>query len=267
MLTTSTEINLPARIKKMDHLINIDDKIPWCFSGRMKELQKMRITFNKRVKNNVLIIGKPGVGKTSLVEAFAHENSIKNIFVVECAKLIGNTEYRGAFENKVTELLSFAKEMDLILFFDEIHALVDLGRTTGGMSITDILKPYLLDDSLVFIGATTPKESNMLLDDEAFKRRFATIWLGEPDEEELMQMKKTFEEKVLKETILDENETKDVIVVLTSQLEHESFPDKLLDFVDHYYAYNKTMNRRLPYRHVLEDYIYDKRLGIHDKKC
>lgn len=108
--------NIPSSLRKMGHMLNIGDPNLSYFCGREKEIHKIHIILHKRIKNNVLIVGESGVGKTSLVMAYANQFKLENIFVVECAKLISNTEYRGAFEQKVVELMEFAKGMKLILF-------------------------------------------------------------------------------------------------------------------------------------------------------
>lgn len=102
---------------------------------------------------------------------FAKKHKNKNFYVVESAKLIGDTQYRGEFEQKIVDVLKFAKQENLILFFDEIHTLISLGDSDGVIGINNILKPYLTDPKLQFIGATTNNEDKILLQDEAFQRR------------------------------------------------------------------------------------------------
>ena len=145
-----------ALLRNTGYMVDVENESISFFCGRKKELMKINIALNKKIKNNVLLVGNPGTGKTKLVEAFAKKNQIHNVFVVECAKLVGSTEYRGAFEQRTVDLLNYVKRYGMIVFFDEIHTLINLGKSTGGMSITDILKPYLLYEAVVFIGATTP---------------------------------------------------------------------------------------------------------------
>ncbi|SET65985.1 AAA family ATPase [[Clostridium] polysaccharolyticum] len=249
---------LPSALKKMGYMLEMNNPFLSVFVGREAEISKMNVIRHKRIKNNILLIGEPGVGKTSLVEAYAKHFNIKNIFVVECAKLIGNTEYRGAFEQRVVELMEFAKGMELILFFDEIHTLLNLGKTIGGIAITDILKPYLLDQKLCFIGATTLKESQYLLKDEAFKRRFTPLILQEPTEEILLCIKDNFENNIAKEGLLAENETRQVIGILKEKIKSQYFPDKLVDFLDYMCAYFNVNGNRRDYMELLEEYIHDQ---------
>lgn len=259
--------SIPSALKRLGHILNADSHSHSFFCGREMEIEKINIIRRKIIKNNVLIIGEPGTGKTSLVEAYAKRYGIKSIFVVECAKLISNTEYRGSFEQKVVELMDFAKGMDLVLFFDEIHVLLDLGKTTGGISITNILKPYLLDQKMCFIGATTAKEAKLLLADEAFKRRFTSILLEEPSDEILLDIKKNFEETVLHEQLLSDHNAKKVIGLLREKLKQQYFPDKFVDFMDYMYACKSTNGNIEEYNIVLEEYIHDQGFEIFNEKC
>ncbi len=249
--------NLPALIKKVGYIFDFKNQKSF-FTGRESELVKMNVVLNKKIKNNILLVGNPGVGKTCLVEEFAVKNNLHNILFVECAKLIGNSEYRGSFEQKVVDLLDYANKNNLILFFDEIHSLVDLGKSTGGISITDILKPYLLDSKLIFIGATTEKEVKYLTADEAFKRRFSVIKVGEPDSETLYKIKSNFEQKVLHKTIVENSEIDFVITELQEKLPEQFFPDKLVDFLDYRNSFYEITHKKIKIQTSLKDYIHDQ---------
>ena len=248
---------VPALLKMTGYFIDVEKSEHSYFCGRDRELFKMSVAVNKKIKNNILLIGDPGTGKTKLVEAFALANHLHNIFVVECAKLIGSTEYRGAFEQRTTELIEYAKKNALIIFFDEIHALVNLGKSTGGMSITDILKPYLLDNELIFIGATTTKESHFFAEDEAFKRRFSVVKVLEPANDELVRIKKSLEKNLFSEVILDDDHTLRVLNRLREDLPSMFFPDKLIDFMDHLYSYKSIKASKICLEEVLDEFIND----------
>ena len=159
-------------------------------------------------------------------------------------------------------MIKYAKDMQLILFFDEIHTLLQLGKTTGGISITDILKPYLLDSQLNFIGATTIKEAELLVQDEAFKRRFSFIVLGEPTTDTLIEIKNKFETKIAGQKILENKEASEVIVRLDKELPDQYFPDKLVDFLDYIYAFMKVKGKIINYKQLLEEYICDQKYKI-----
>lgn len=250
--------NLPKFLKNNGYILNNTSSY---FFGRDSELIKMDIILNKNIKNNILIVGSPGVGKTSLVEQYCRIRNKRNIYLVNCSKLISGTEYRGSFEEKIMELMDYAQKYKLILFFDEIHTLINLGKTQGGISITDMLKPYLLINNLNFIGATTLKEANLLLCDEAFKRRFACIYLDEPNFETLINIKNNFEESIgiKNNSRIDANTTKYLIERLRIDLPNKLFPDKLIDFIDYFYSYCKVhcdLNNELI--KILEDYIIEE---------
>lgn len=123
---------LPALLKNVGYMIDVEQFDGNYFCGRDEELLKMKVIFNKKIKNNILIVGNPGVGKTKIVEAYAAKYNIRNIYVVECAKLVGGCEFRGSFEQKVVDVLDYAKKYNLILFFDEMHSLINLGNSMGG---------------------------------------------------------------------------------------------------------------------------------------
>lgn len=247
----------PALLKTTGYIVDADKKSNSFFCGRENELLKMNIAINKKIKNNIMLVGNPGTGKTRLVEEFAVKNGIHNVFVVECAKLIGSTEYRGAFEQRTTDLLRYAKSCGLIIFFDEIHTLINLGKSTGGMSITDILKPYLTDEEMVFMGATTLKEYLYFAEDEAFKRRFSVIRIDEPADDELVLIKASLERNVFGEQLLSDSDTVNAVNQLRKALPTMYFPDKLIDFLDYLYSYRSISQSDVNYSDVLAEFIAD----------
>lgn len=252
--------SLPKLLDNTGYLINsnINSYENNMYVSRPDIEMKMSIILNKKIKNNLLLIGPPGTGKTTLVHQFAYQNKLDNIFVVETAKLLGGSKYRGEFEQKVVDVLKFAAQNKLILFFDEIHTLISLGQGEGGMSITNILKPYLTDYNMKFIGATTDKEAHLLLEDPAFKRRFTTLKLNEFTYNDLLIVaEKYFDLFNINRNIIEELDTRLIYGKLDEKLVDHYFPDKWIDFFDYLTSYVHHQSDICP-ESVLEEYIYDQ---------
>lgn len=169
--------------------------------GREKDVDKVMETLGRRVKNNPLLIGDAGVGKTAIIELLAHK-LIKNegipkylegkiIFEVDTSALVGGSQYRGMFEARIKELINAATMAgNVILFFDEFHTIMKLGGSSeNDMTAANILKPMLARSGLSIIGATTTKEYTRCIEsDDAFNRRFETIMVDEPSDEETIKI-------------------------------------------------------------------------------
>lgn len=250
---------LPKILSNIGYIINPEetDNITKMYIPRDSVEKRMKIVLNKTLKNNILLVGHPGSGKTTIVEQFTKRNKIQNMFVVETAKLVGDSQYRGQFEQRVVDIIDFAIKEKLILFFDELHSLIDLGNSLGGMSITDILKPYLSSNKIKFIGATTKKESDILMKDEAFKRRFSVIKVEEFSNEELMMLKNNFLETFnMDHNIISTEQTSKILEKLKTDLPKQYFPDKFVDFLDYYFSFKK-IEQNIVLENVLQEYIHD----------
>ena len=162
--------------------------------GRDKELDYMIETLLRRQKNNPLLLGKAGVGKTALVEELArrikyhevpHELEGMEIVLLEMGALVAGTKYRGEFEERLNKIIKeVVHEKNIILFIDEIHTMVNAGGAEGAIAASDILKPYLARGELKIIGATTLAEYHEFLErDKALDRRFEKIMIEEQNEE------------------------------------------------------------------------------------
>lgn len=213
--------------------------------GRDEELLQVIRTLNKHKKNNPLIIGEPGVGKTALVNGLAikiTDGSMndflkdKEIIEINMASLVAGTKYRGEFEEKITNLINETKENpNIILFIDEIHTILGAGSASGSLDASNIIKPALANGDLVLIGATTLFEYRKYFEtDPAFERRFQPIILNEPSPENtlliLNGLKESYEEyhnvKISKEAI-------DAAVNLSLRyIPDRNLPDKALDVID-----------------------------------
>jgi ATP-dependent Clp protease ATP-binding subunit ClpA len=220
--------------------------------GFEKELDTLYHSLNRYKKSSVLLIGKSGVGKTALVEKFCQQitsgkvpNKYKNVSVYELSltSLIAGTKFRGQFEEKVNEFLdSFTDDKDIIIFIDEIHNVMGLGQSdsSGSMSFSETLKPFLARNRITIIGATTEKEYNKYIKkDSAFDRRFTKIYIDEPNLKAtyniLKNVKKEYEDYY--GIFLRDNELKQIVT--KSIMRKGNNPDKALDLLEEL-CYDKT---------------------------
>ncbi|PPA72238.1 ATP-dependent Clp protease ATP-binding subunit [Jeotgalibacillus proteolyticus] len=162
--------------------------------GRDKEIDRMIEVLNRRNKNNPVLIGEPGVGKTAVAEGLATRISegkvpaklkSKEVILLDVASLVSNTGIRGQFEERMKQLISeLQSRKNVILFIDEIHQIVGAGSAEGSMDAGNILKPALARGELQLVGATTLKEYRKIEKDAALERRFQPIQVNEPSVEE-----------------------------------------------------------------------------------
>jgi len=175
-------LNDRARNGKLDPVI-----------GRDEEIRRVLQILSRRTKNNPILVGEPGVGKTAIAEGLAHrivggdvpENlKTKQVFSLDMGALIAGAKYKGEFEERLKAVVKevIASEGDVVLFIDEIHTLVGAGRSDGAMDAANILKPALARGELRAIGATTLDEYQKYFEkDKALERRFQTVMIDEPD--------------------------------------------------------------------------------------
>ncbi|MCE7792587.1 AAA family ATPase [Salipaludibacillus sp. CUR1] len=168
--------------------------------GREKEINQVAEILNRRNKNNPVLTGEPGVGKTAIAEGLAikiNEGEVpaklqgKKLISLDVASLLSGTSYRGQFEEKMKQLVSELEEdPDIILFIDEIHQLVGAGKTEGSTDAGNILKPALAGGQIQVIGATTYKEYRIIEKDSALERRFEPVDVKEPKVEDMVAILK-----------------------------------------------------------------------------
>lgn len=213
--------------------------------GRDEELNKVIEILSRRSKNNPLLIGSAGVGKTSIVEELANKinndlvpNSLKGkrILSVAMSSLVAGTKYRGEFEERINKLLKEVEENnDIILFIDEIHTLVGAGGAEGAIDASNILKPALARGKIKIIGATTKEEYTKFLEkDKALDRRFQKIYIEEPNIEKTRQillklrpLYESFHHTSISDVVID------YILDLSNRYIHNrKFPDKAIDILD-----------------------------------
>ena len=250
--------------KDLSDVINPDDILV----GRDKELNLIIETLIRKNKNNPLLVGDAGVGKTAIVEELVRRINLKEvpkslqnkrIIMLEMGSLVAGTKYRGEFEEKLTKVIKeLESNPNIILFIDEIHTMVNAGGAEGAINASDILKPYLARGKVKIIGATTTHEYNkFILKDKALNRRFELIKICEPSiletEEILNKIKPSFEKhyniKITSKNISD-------IVHLTNRyISDRRNPDKSIDILDSVCAMKEVSNKT---SNIIDSYKYKK---------
>lgn len=228
-------LNELARSGKLDPVIGRDD-----------EIRRILQILSRRTKNNPIIIGEPGVGKTAIAEGIAHriingdipENlKTKQVYSLDMGALIAGAKYKGEFEERLKSVIKevISSEGEIILFIDEIHTLVGAGGGEGAMDAANILKPALARGELRAIGATTPKEYQKYFEkDKALERRFQSVLIDEPTVADTISILRGLKERY--ETH-HKVRIKDEAIISAAELSHRYIsgrflPDKAIDLID-----------------------------------
>ncbi|MDY4122328.1 MAG: AAA family ATPase [Ellagibacter isourolithinifaciens] len=214
--------------------------------GRDDEIRRVLQILSRRTKNNPILIGEPGVGKTAIVEGLAHRvirgdvpENLKNkkIYSLDMGALIAGAKYQGEFEERLKGVINEVTQAagEIILFIDEIHTLVGAGKTSGAMDAANILKPALARGDLRAIGATTLDEYQKYFEsDKALERRFQTVMVDEPDEAATISILRGLKERY--ETHHKVRIKDDAIIAAVKLSERyiadRFLPDKAIDLVD-----------------------------------
>ena len=239
--------------------------------GKSKEIDRLCEILGRKTKNNPILLGDPGVGKTAIVEGLAQRIckaqvpsflSKSQVYSVDLASMIAGTKYRGQFEKRLKGLVAeCAADRDIILFIDETHTLVGAGSAEGTMDAANILKPALARGEIKLIGATTHSEYKKSIEkDTALSRRFETVVVDEPTPYECLQILKgtkssyeSFHGVRYPVAVL-----KKIISLCDSYLPSKNFPDKAIDVMDEAGAKLKIKNLTPPPQLMdLENKIYD----------
>ena len=228
--------------------------------GRDEEIRRVLQILSRRTKNNPILIGEPGTGKTAIVEGLAHrilrgdvpENlKGKQIYSLDMGALIAGAKYQGEFEERLKGVISEVTQSqgEIILFIDEIHTLVGAGQTQGAMDAANILKPALARGELRSIGATTLDEYQKYFEkDKALERRFQTVSVDEPDVPSSISILRGLKERYEQHHRV---RIQDDAIIAAVSLSHryitERFlPDKAIDLMDEAAARLRTESRSMP---------------------
>ena len=244
-----TDLVKRAREQKMDPVI-----------GRDEEIRNVVRILSRKTKNNPVLIGEPGVGKTAIAEGLAQRivkkdvpKSLqdKTIFSLDMGALIAGAKYRGEFEERLKAVLNEVKESDgqIILFIDELHTIVGAGKTEGSMDAGNLLKPMLARGELHCIGATTLDEYRQYIEkDAALERRFQPVQVDEPTVEDTIAILRGLKERY---EVFHGVKIADSAIIAAATLSHRYItdrflPDKAIDLVDEACAQIRTEMDSMP---------------------
>lgn len=228
------DLNILAQEEKIDPVI-----------GRNHEIERVIQILSRRTKNNPILIGEPGVGKTAVTEGLAQRLingnipkvlASKRIISLNMASLVAGTKYRGDFEDRLKKIIDeIIENKNIILFIDEMHTLIGAGAAEGSMDAANILKPALSRGEIQVIGATTLKEYKKYIEkDSALERRFQTIMVNEPSAKDAISILKGIRNKYEKfhcAKITDEA-IKAAVKISQRYITDRFLPDKAIDLMD-----------------------------------
>lgn len=264
LLDIGTDLTNLAKSKKLSRAI-----------GRKKEINEVIGILARKNKNNPILIGEAGVGKTAIVEELANmivNNNVpdflknKKILSINIASIISGTKYRGEFEEKLTKILNECEANDdLIIFIDEIHTIVGAGGAEGAIDASNILKPILARGTLKIIGATTINEyKKFITEDKALDRRFQKVCIKEPNSIETYHILKKIKNEYEKfhNVKISNKLLKNIIELSNKYIFDRNNPDKSIDILDEACAYtsilsnnyaNKLLNNELTKIHFMKE--------------
>lgn len=243
-----TDLTAKAKAGKLDPVI-----------GRAAEIERVMQVLSRRQKNNPLLIGEPGVGKTAVVEGLAQLIvadqvpdiiSGKRVITLDVSALVAGSKYRGEFEERLKKVIKeVVKDGNIILFIDEMHTIIGAGSAEGSVDAAAILKPPLSRGELQVIGATTTEEYRKHLEkDSALARRFQTVNVKEPSEEQALRILDGLRDRYeAHHHVRYSDEALQAAVSMSSRYIQDRFlPDKAIDVLDEAGARMRIRNRTLP---------------------
>ena len=268
----TTNLNKKAEEGKIDPVI-----------GREKEIKRVIQVLSRRTKNNPVLIGEPGVGKTAIAEGLAAEIVAGNvpelmkdkiILTLDISQLIAGAKYRGDFEERLKNVTNEAsKNKNIILFIDEMHVIIGAGSAEGSLDASNILKPMLTKSVLQIIGATTISEYRQKIEkDSAFERRLMPIMVDEPSTEDSIEilkgLKNIYEDH---HNVLIPDESIEAAVKYSDRYLNDRFlPDKAIDLIDEASSKLKIESYKIPdfeekYKLELEEIEKKKNQAVKDQ--
>lgn len=274
-LNDNIKSNKKLEIFEVGVLLNSNINMNEQVIGRDKEIDSIIETLLRKKKNNPLLIGDAGVGKTAIVEEFVRRIEKKEVpedlfdkkvVSLEMGALVSGTKYRGEFEEKLTKIIKeLENNPDIILFIDEIHSMVNAGGAEGAINASDIFKPALARGDVKCIGATTTEEYQRYFQkDKALMRRFEVINICEPNNEETKDI--LYKIKSEYETHHNVNITDDNINLIVSLadkfIKNKKNPDKSIDFLDSVCSRVKSLNNY----NVMKKDFYNKLSKLREEK-
>lgn len=231
--------------------------------GRNKEVERISQILNKRKKNNPLLIGEPGVGKSAIAEGLALKiiqrqvsRSLynKRIITLDISNLVAGTKYRGQFEEKIKSIINeLRKNIDIIVFIDEIHTIIGAGNSSGSLDASNIFKPALARGEIQCIGATTLNEYKQYIQkDGALDRRFEKVFIEPTSEEETIDILNNIKDKYQSyhSVIYTDNAIKACVYLTSRYITDRNLPDKAIDALDEAGSRVHIKNIKIPLKIV-----------------
>lgn len=248
--------------------------------GRDREIERVTQILSRRKKNNPVLIGEPGVGKSAIAEGLAlkiiqrkvSKNLLnKKIVLLDVGSLVAGTKYRGQFEERIKTILDeLKKNKDIIIFIDELHTIIGAGSASGSLDISNMFKPVLARGEVHCIGATTLSEYRTHIEkDPALERRFQKVLVEPPTSEETLQILRNIKEKYEEHHHVEytEDALENCVKLSERFIPEKNFPDKALDVLDEAGARTQIAQVKIPDTLVrleenLKSVISDKKAAV-----
>jgi ATP-dependent Clp protease ATP-binding subunit ClpC len=262
----SLDLTDPEVQKDIDPVINRD-----------KEIERLIYILSRRYKNNPILLGEAGVGKTAIVEGLAKKimkGDVPDVLFgtrilsLDLNSMIAGASFRGEFENRLKEIIDEASDSSVILFIDEIHSIVGSGANSGSQDTANILKPALSKGNVRFIGATTYDEYRQFIEkDSALERRFQPIFVNEPNCKETLDLVKNLKGyyESFHNVKISDDAVKASVELSGRYINNKNFPDKALDLIDEASARVRVKNSKNSINREIAS-LFDKLDDLRDKK-